>query len=249
MKNLCFTLTLLCFASLLSAQSMKGAWQLISLNGEKVTDREVIKIATDNYFALGSKRIEDNSFLGAAGGEYKLKGDKLIEKRDFDTYDSSKINAVKEYRLTWIDDKKVQISDSKHTKIWKKLFSEIDELSGNWVITGRKRGGVMMEMKPLDRRTIKILTANRFQWVAFNSATKTFMASGGGTYSAQDGIYTEHITFFSKDKNRVGAYLDFNFEVIDGKWHHKGQSSGGKSIYEIWSPYSETYPNALKTQN
>lgn len=232
-----------------SAQSFKGSWKLIHLNNEDVSDREVIKIVTDSYFALGSKDNVDNSFLGAAGGNYKIEDNTLIEKRDFDTYDSSKINKVKKYQLMWLTDDKVQLSDAEHNKVWERLSSDEDDLSGNWVIIGRMRDGQMNTMTPGDRRTLKILNGHHFQWIAFNVATKRFMASGGGTYKAENGVYIEHITFFSKDKDRVGDDLDFAFEIIDGKWHHKGKSSKGNPIYEIWSPYSDVFSTYLKTEN
>jgi hypothetical protein len=225
----------------LSGQSFNGSWQLVELNGEKVNDREVIKIATDAYFALGSKSNKDNSFLGAAGGEYKIQNNQLIEIRDFDTYDASKINEERVYELDWLNNNLLKISDDTHKKVWERLSDENNALSGNWVITGRLRNDEMKTMTPGDRRTIKILNGKRFQWVAFNSATKTFNASGGGTYSADNGPYIEKITFFSKNKDRVGADLKFQFEVIDGAWHHKGNSSKGDPIHEIWSPYQEAY--------
>ncbi|WP_157594980.1 hypothetical protein [Psychroflexus tropicus] len=222
-------------------QSFEGSWQLVELNGETVTNRKVVKTVVDGYFALGSKSTSDNSFLGAAGGEFQIKEDKLIENRDFDTYDASKINEERVYELDWVNNDLLKISDDNHEKIWKRLSNENNSLSGNWVITGRMRNDEMRTMTPGDRRTIKILNGNRFQWVAFNSASKTFNASGGGTYSAEDGTYVENITFFSKNKDRVGAELQFQFEVIDGAWHHKGNSSKGDPIHEIWSPYAEAY--------
>lgn len=249
MRRLFVILSIICSVSFLHAQPLEGSWKLISLNHENAIDREVIKIVVDGYFALGSKRIDDNSFLGAAGGVYKLNGDTLIEKRDFDTYDESKINRVKRYNLTWIDANTIEIADHEHIKVWKRLSGSDDQLSGNWVITGRQRNGEMYTMTPGDRRTLKILNGDRFQWVAFNSATKTFMASGGGSYSAKDGVYTEHISFFSKDKSRAGDELEFKFEVMAGKWYHKGQSTKGQSIFEIWSPYSLAYPTAFTSLN
>lgn len=235
--------TLILTLNLATAQSFEGSWKLVSLNNETLTDREVVKIVVDGYFSLGSRNLEDNSFLGAAGGEYKIDGDYLIEKRDFDTYDASKINEEREYQLLWLSDDKVEISDKEHRKVWQRLAKDENELSGNWVITGRKRNGQMNEMTPGDRRTIKILNGNRFQWVAFNSATKSLNATGGGTYSAKNGIYTEHIGFFSRDKNRVGDSLNFEFDVINGQWHHQGKSSKGQPIYEIWSSYAKAYHN------
>src|SRR5690606_30379886 len=122
-----------------------------------------------------------------------------------------------------------------HTETWTRISEEKDQLTGNWVITGRADPeGKMNTMTPGDRRTVKILSGGRFQWIAFNSATKEFSGTGGGTYSAQNGVYTENITFFSRDDSRVGASLQFQFEVKDGKWHHKGKSSKGDPIYEIW---------------
>lgn len=99
----------------------------------------------------------------------------------------------------------------------------------------------MHQMTPRDRRTIKILSGGRFQWLAFNSATGEFSGTGGGTYTIDGDQYTEHITFFSRDDSRVGAILDFTFEIKNGKWHHRGQSSKGQPIYEIWSSYEEAY--------
>ena len=222
-------------------QSFEGSWQLVELNGETVTNRKVVKTVVDGYFALGSRSTSDNSFLGAAGGEFQIIEDKLTENRDFDTYDASKINQERVYEFTWINDDMLKISDNNHEKVWKRLSDEENVLSGNWVITGRQRNGELRTMTPGDRRTIKILNGNRFQWVAFNSATKRFMATGGGTYTAEDEKYEESIDFFSKDKSRVGDELDFKFDVIDGQWHHQGNSSKGQPIYEIWSPYAEAY--------
>jgi hypothetical protein len=61
------------------------------------------------------------------------------------------------------------------------------------------------------------------------------MGTGGGTYSTLDGEYTENIEFFSRDDTRVGFSLKFDFELIDGDWTHKGLSSKGDPIHEIWS--------------
>lgn len=99
----------------------------------------------------------------------------------------------------------------------------------------------MNKVTPGDRRTIKILSGGRFQWVAFNSATGDFSGTGGGTYSAVNGIYTENITFFSRDNSRVGAELSFEFGSKKRRLQHSGKSSKGDPIYEIWSPYTKAY--------
>ena len=51
-----------------------------------------------------------------------------------------------------------------------------------------------------------------------------------------DGKYVENIEFFSKDGSRVGAVLPFDYQIVEGEWHHSGLSSKGDPIYEIWTP-------------
>ena len=82
---------------------------------------------------------------------------------------------------------------------------------------------------------MKILSGTRFQWIAYNTETKEFLGTGGGTYTTEDGKYTENIEFFSRDATRVGTSLAFTFEIKDSNWHHSGLSSKGEPIYEIWS--------------
>lgn len=240
-KNILNFLVLL-ISGILFAQDFEGAWKLTHLNGEPVTNREVIKISQNGYFALGSRDVKDNSFLGAAGGEFKIENGNLIELRDFDTYEASKIGIEKMYTINWKNESTLEIFDAKDHKVWQKVSNRNDELNGNWVITGRMRDGEMNKMIPGDRRTLKILGGGRFQWIAFNSATKTFYASGGGAYKAQNGKYEEQIEFFSKDVSRVGATLEFDYEVKDEDWYHSGKSSKGQPILEIWSPYADNFP-------
>ena len=110
------------------------------------------------------------------------------------------------------------------------------KLQGAWLMSGRVRNG---ETQARDtsrpRKTMKILSGTRFQWIAYNTETKQFSGTGGGTYTTIDGKYTENIEFFSKDEAKVGLSLDFNFELVDGDWTHTGFSSKGAPIHEIWS--------------
>lgn len=238
MKNLVI-LSILLFASTAISQSLEGSWKLIEENGKKVSDKEVIRIYQDNYFAEGAKKVDSNEFLWALGGEFA--NDDYTTTQDFNTRSPEMIGETQDPKLSFQDGDKLQIKNATDTQVWKRISNAENDLNGNWVITGRKRDGSLNKMKPGDRRTIKILSGDRFQWVAFNSATKEFSGTGGGTYSAENGKYTENIEFFSKDDSRVGASLGFNYEVKDGEWHHSGKSSKGDPIYEIWSPYEEAY--------
>lgn len=231
-------------ATLSTAQSLEGSWKLISRNGQPVAD-EFIKIYQEGYFAYGAKK-PDNSFIEAGGGIYTFDENEYTETLDFFTAQPDYVGQKFSYKwnregnlLTL----KSTFEGKSFEETWELLDNSKDDLSGNWVITGRKRNGEISENKPGNRRTIKILGGGRFQWVAFNSETKEFMGSGGGSYTAENGKYVENIKFFSRDNNRVGAALSFDFEIVEGKWHHSGKSSKGDPIYEIWSDYRQAYLN------
>lgn len=233
-----FAFFLLC--GIVFAQQSNGAYKLISNNGNEVRDMEVVKIIQDGYYAVGSKYVEKNEFLSARGGELNISNGKYTEIQDFNTDDPACIGEEISYQISFEGDK-MTISDATNTWVWERISNEKDALTGHWVMTGRQRDGQLSRNTPGDRRTIKILSGGRFQWVAFNSATHEFSGSGGGTYTAKNGKYTENIEFFSRDDSRVGASLEFDFEVKNGEWHHSGKSSTGNDIYEIWSPYKEAY--------
>lgn len=224
----------------LSAQSLEGSWKLLQENGKDVTNKEVIRVYQDSYFAEGAKMKENNEFLYALGGEYDSEDYSIT--LDFHTEKPDMVGLSFDPKLTFMDEgDKIKINNVREVQVWERLSNAENDLDGNWVITGRKRNGEMNRMSPGDRRTIKILGGDRFQWVAFNSATREFYGTGGGTYTAENGKYTENIEFFSRDNDRVGASLGFDYEIKDGEWHHSGKSSKGDPIYEIWSPYAEAY--------
>lgn len=239
MKKLVY-LSVFLFTSLCFAQSLEGSWKLVEQNGQRVTDKEVVRIYQDGYFAEGAKKTGSNEFLWAQGGEYEAND--YTETLDFHTKNPEIVGEDLDPALNFMDgNDKIKIDNVKEVQIWERISKENNDLDGNWVITGRKRGGELNKMTPGDRRTIKILGGDRFQWVAFNSATSEFFGTGGGTYSSNNGKYTENIEFFSRDNERVGASLEFEYELKDDEWHHSGNSSKGDPIYEIWSPYAEAY--------
>ena len=242
-------LPLLVLASWSYGQSLEGAWKLISQNGKSVTDQEYIKIYQDDYFAFGVKNVADNAFIGAGGGPYHYEDGRYSETLDFFTLNPLQIGTTTPFKVDLTANKLTISADTNNgilVEVWEKISDEENDLSGNWVITGRKRDDQISRSTPGARRTVKILGGGRFQWIAFNSETKEFSGTGGGTYSAIDGKYTENITFFSRDNSRVGASLGFDYQVIDGEWHHSGLSSTGSPIYEIWTPYAIGYQPAAK---
>ncbi len=230
-------------------QTVEGAWQLTHQNGKEVKDRTVIKIYQDGYFSFGAKETSSNKFISAGGGEFALRDNYYTESIEFHTEDENLIGTTIEYSLDIVDGKIVtstEVAGNANVQIWTLVSDQKDDLTRNWVFTGRKNEGEISRSTPGARRTVKILSGGHFQWIAFNSETKQFSGTGGGTYSAVDGKYTENIQFFSRDDSRVGASLEFSYEVIDGEWHHSGMSSTGNPIYEIWSKYSDAYKKPNK---
>lgn len=240
MKKLIILPLLFFFSGILSAQELDGAWKLVKVNGEPLRKEETIRIYEDGYFAYGTREAGTNKFIEAGGGEYLLQNG-YVEMYDFNTADTSMVGKEVQYAISEGEDLFTIKTKEGKSQTWEKISENKNELSGNWVITGRQRNGEMNRMTPGDRRTVKILGGDRFQWIAFNSKTGEFSGTGGGTYSAKDGKYIENIEFFSRDDSRVGASLGFDYEVKDGEWHHSGKSSKGDPIYEIWSPYAEAY--------
>lgn len=244
MKKYFLLYLILLFSAEVSAQKIQGAWKLIIQNGKAITDREFIKIYQDDYFAFGIKSLNDNHFIGAGGGPFSENQTQLSETLDFFTLMPDQIGSTTVFTRIWKEGKLILSTETKEgilSETWEKISDSEDQLTGNWVFTGRKQEGELARSIPGNRRTVKILSGGRFQWIAFNSQTREFSGTGGGTYTAEAGKYIEKITFFSKDNSRVGAILSFNFQIIEDEWHHSGLSSAGSPIYELWTPYSIGY--------
>lgn len=223
--------TLLSFT--IQAQSPIGAWESITTNeaGQKV--RWVV-VFTEGY-QVGTRYNADNGeFIDTNGGSWSMEGNTMTETLEFDSSLPARVGTSISFD--------VKLSKTKMTLVSNGItLTRIDNgspgaLSGAWLMSGRKRDGeIQSRDTSRPRKTMKILSGTRFQWIAYNTETKQFMGTGGGSYTTNDGVYVENIEFFSKDSSRVGAKLDFKFELIDGAWHHSGKSSKGQPIYEIWS--------------
>ncbi|MAR15904.1 MAG: membrane or secreted protein [Flammeovirgaceae bacterium] len=193
-----------------------------------------LRIYSDKYFSSTKYNLESKEFISTMGGLYSLE-DVYYEVLEFNSKDSSKVGDTIFYSNIKIKMK----NDSGSMKIDGKEFSKnTDEnnLSGSWLMSGiERRGEMRMRDVNRPRKTMKILAGNRFQWIAYDISKKGFYGTGGGTYTAVDGKYVENIDFFSRDSNTVGKSLEFDFEIKDGDWHHKGFSSKGDPKYEIWT--------------
>ncbi|MFT6203151.1 MAG: hypothetical protein ACI9V1_002470 [Spirosomataceae bacterium] len=209
------------------AQQLAGAWEL------KMKKNEVVILATENYLTYTMYNSTSQAFTRTWGGPYKFEGGKAIIDVEFSSANVDEVGKEKSIKIRTVGNEFLKISTLN--------FKRIDDnnetpLAGGWQISQRATStGEMQPMKPGARKTLKIITGSRFQWIAMNTETGVFSGTGGGTYTLEGGIYTEQIEFFSKDGSRVGASLSFNAEVDDTEWQHSGKSSKGKPIKEVWS--------------
>lgn len=232
-------LTTLILLSLdLTAQNLRGAWQLITSNGQAV-DGESIKIYSDNYFMFGTY-TNDGAFVKAGGGNYNTRGTEYIEVPDFDTTDSTKVRKPQTYSFS-LSTKNEELTITKkgadEKQTWKKVDDTSSALNGAWRFGARVNDeGVAGERRGADspRQTMKILSGKYFQWAAFNYETGQFSGTGGGTYQLKGDQYTETIRFFSRDNNRVGMSLTFECTVKGPDWYHKGKGTTGNPVSEVW---------------
>ena len=128
-----------------------------------------------------------------------------------------------------------------NTKKWKKVSLSKQKLQGKWLMAGRvtDKGEKRRDLNR-SRKTMKFLMDGFFQWIAFDTSNFRFYGSGGGSYNteyeknSEKGGYIEKIQFFSRDNNKVGLILPFEYDLRGEDWYHKGLNSKGGALHEIW---------------
>lgn len=211
-----------------TADKLNGAWEAINEDNSRS-----VAIIADGYFAIAN--YTDEKFVSTVGGYFNVEGNEIVATIEFDTGDSAPVGTVRRAPLPEISDK-LNI----HGATWKRIDDGTPgELNGAWLFAGRENNGQITRREPGARKTMKILSGTRFQWIAYNSETGAFSGTGGGTYTTSNGKYTENIEFFPRDPSRVGVSLVFDFDVQENEWHHKGKNSRGEYMYEVWRAREE----------
>ncbi len=205
--------------------SIKGVWK----------SGDGILLCTDNYFSMTRYDVQQKRFDQTIGGTYSISNNDITLKIEFSYPDTTLVGETIQTTID-IQEGYFTYSNEGNPEKWEKIQeSSPTPLSHLWQIVGREqKDGSMGEIKKGARKTIKILTNNRFQWIALNTETKSFSGTGGGTYTLIDGKYTETLEFFSRDSSRVGMSLSFDAKIEGNKWYHTGKSSKGDRVSEIW---------------
>lgn len=233
-----FLLIFLAFTTILSAQSapeLLGGWESTFLDEEGQRSQLTMTIV-EGYMVMTAYNKESGAFLATLGGSWRADFDSFSLTYEFDSSDSTQVGGVATMPYSITGNTLVFNND--------KYWTRTDDLTpgalaGAWEITGRKRDGEIQDLSARrdgPRKTMKILSGSRFQWIAYNTDTQAFMATGGGRYTTTpEGTYVEKIEFFSRDPSRSGSQLSFDYRLDSGKWIHKGISSTGTALHEIWS--------------
>ncbi len=208
--------------------NVKGAWKRSAESGEEILQ------FMDGYFTHSAYDKGNRKFFFTRGGTYEFNNGELKATIEFNSHNPDEVGQTHTVK-TSISGKTLTTDFNGRTIQWTQVDNGANAAHGVWQITGRMQGDNFVPMNPGPRKTLKVLTSTRFQWVAINPETKGFFGTGGGTYTFKDGKYTETIEFFSRDSSRVGATLTFDGKVDNGtKWTHKGLSSRGDPIHEVW---------------
>lgn len=108
---------------------------------------------------------------------------------------------------------------------------------GTWRLVSTKYGDAK-EFSDVSNQEphIKMLTADRFVWVIYDSKTKLISRSMGGSYRLQGSSYTETIEFFLPQGMKVylGKEQVFTLRVEGDRLFQSGKLSDGMNIEEIW---------------
>lgn len=207
--------------------ALEGAWSL------NYGGYDFAMLFEDGYCMFTQYNLKEKKFGLTAGGPFTIENGKIRIKTEFNSANKSEVGKTQEYGYKLSGDDLTTTLEGFELK-WKRVDAGGKNLAGNWRIIKRKQGEEMADIPLRPRRTLKLLTATRFQWAAINVETGEFSGTGGGTYTFKDGKYTESIEFFSRDSSRVGMSLTFDGKLEDGKWIHSGKSSKGDPIYEVW---------------
>lgn len=212
-----------------------GAWESSFIDGNG-NQSMLTMIVADDFMSMAAYNEKTGAFIATLGGRWNADANNFNLTYEYDSSDSTQVGTTVAMPYTLTGNVLVFNQD----KVWTRVDDTTPgALAGAWEIIGRKRDGVMQDLsyrRTSPRKTMKILSGSRFQWIAFDLEKKQFRATGGGEYTTnENGLYVEKITFFSRDASRAGSSLSFDYLLFKGDWVHKGLSSKGNPIHEVWS--------------
>ena len=182
---LCLILTV-ADSTLARKTAFDGAWEVVTKNGIDLKHRAVFMVESP-YAFYTEFDVENKKFVGSLGGVIKVMANRIMLINEFNTWLPDQVGTTyqmvgllkaNQVTFTWlVDNEQVEM-------VCKRIDDGTSDLAGSWRITDRLRDGEMQVMRQGSRKTIKMITGTRFQWAAFNSESKQFSGTGGGTVEA-----------------------------------------------------------------
>ena len=200
-------------------------------NGTETTHQLKLNEA---YLIYTVYQEEPANFIKTIGGFYSTQGQQINVELEFNSNFES--DGFKTWSVPYSLKKDDLVLQLNTNMVFEPKPHEEQALDGAWLFAtrgpdeGQERRG-----EESSRKTLKFLKDGTFQWIAYDTDSFRFSGTGGGSYTANNGIYTEQIEYFSRDNSRVGATLEFKYDVNGNDWHHTGTNSKGEPLYEIWA--------------
>src|SRR5687768_12588392 len=163
---------------------LTGAWMHQENNQQQLLQ------FIDGYHTHTIYSKEEKKFIETRGGNYSITNGEFNLAIEFNTAIQDQIGRTIIYNF-FIKDNELTVDSNGKKIVYKKIDNGSGQLSGAWHITSQMREGIVVSIhRTGTRKTVKILSATRFQWAAIDPGTKEFFGTGGGSYQFENGKYT-----------------------------------------------------------
>lgn len=185
---------------------ISGAWQYV--NGDIVETMIIQK----GYFSKACYDQATHKFINARGGKCSFDENSLKYNLEFDTEDRNAVKNVEEYAYSTESNGRVMRLDGKD---WIRIdggYGSQPALGGIWKT---------MSQFSSSAKTLQILSGKRFQRFDIDPDKAEFYNTIGGSYSFNDGIYTEIIEFASADTTEIGHVRSYESQIEKNIWRYR----------------------------
>src|SRR6187397_2427877 len=147
--------------------SLTGAWN--AKNGS--IDHTLV--FQDGYFSYSIYDKANRKFIRTWGGTFSEAGGQAHANIEFDTESKDNVGGHKHFAAT-VNGNTLNFDGGAGVNSMTRIDDGNTNLAGTWRITGRMRDGSIQPIEKSARKTLKILSSTRFQWMAINTETKEF---------------------------------------------------------------------------
>jgi len=217
-----------------------GAWIIENLDipETNIPDKATgILLFAGKYYCWALFDKSQKQFYGAAGGTFKKGGNTVEYEVEYHTLRPELVGQRIILNKRGGNDRWTLRSPQGIAVEMKRMKEKAKSpITGGWKITSRETDvGIMQEIEQGSRKTIKLITNERFQWASFDLDSGEFYGTGGGTYVLNDSEYIETIEFFSEDSTRVNMDLTFDYRLEAGDMlYYSGTNSSGNPTKDAW---------------